>query len=211
VEQLAFVEVLPKMTYEQVEKQVVAMLKRYPKLPALIRSAERKAQGIGLVTSISVPQAKLEKLATIGRAYTTDVHEHMHVQKAEALFHAIKGDDDEDEQALEEIRGLMIGTRPFGGEAYVDAEGHVTTDEIAKRRWRVEAERLKSEKGAIEQALEELKSYAPHLEQLLRMRYIEKRSVIEVAHNLCISERTHDYWKREAICEFAMLVGITEG
>ncbi|GIM45945.1 hypothetical protein DNHGIG_14940 [Collibacillus ludicampi] len=211
MEQLAFVEVLPKMTYEQVEKQVVAMLKRYPKLTALIRSAERKAQGIGLVTSIRVPQAKIEHLATVGRAYTTDVKEHIHVQKAETLFHAIRGDDEEDEKALDEIRGLMIGTRPFGVEASVDVEGHVTTDEIAMRRWRVEAERLKSEKEAIEQALEELRSYAPHLEQLLRMRYIEKRSVFEVARKLGISERTHDYWKREAICEFAMLSGITEG
>ncbi|GIM48430.1 hypothetical protein DNHGIG_39790 [Collibacillus ludicampi] len=130
MEQLAFVEVLPKMTYEQVEKQVVALLKRYPKLPALIRSAERKAQGIGLVSSIRVPQAKIKRLVTVGRAYTTDVREYMHVQKAETLFHLISGDDEEDERALDEIRGLMIGTRPFGGEAYVDVEGHVTTDEI---------------------------------------------------------------------------------
>ncbi|WP_282201305.1 DUF1492 domain-containing protein [Collibacillus ludicampi] len=70
---------------------------------------------------------------------------------------------------------------------------------------------MKTEKEAIEQALDELKSYAPHLEQLLRMRYIEKRSVLEVIKKLCISERTHDYWRREAVCEFAMLVGITEG
>jgi hypothetical protein len=211
MEQLAFVEVLPKMTYGEIEKQVVTLLKRYPKLPALIRSAERKANGIGLVTSIRVPQAKIEQLATVGRAYTTDVKEHMHVQKAETLFHQIRGDDEEDERTLDEIRGLMIGTRPFGGEASLDVEGHVTTDELAMWRWRVEAERLKSEKEAIEQALAELKSYAPHLEQLLRLRYIEKRSVFEVARKLGISERTHDYWKREAICEFAMLAGITEG
>ncbi|GIM47604.1 hypothetical protein DNHGIG_31530 [Collibacillus ludicampi] len=198
------------MTYEQVEKQVVALLKRYPKLPALIRSAERKAQGIGLVSSIRVPQAKIKRLVTVGRAYTTDVREYMHVQKAETLFHQIRGEDDEDEKALDEIRGLMIGTRPFGGEACVDVEGYVTSYEIAMRKWREKAERLKSEKEAIEQALDELKSYAPHLEQLLRMRYIEKRSVLEVAQKLSISERTHDYWKREAICEFAMLVGIID-
>jgi hypothetical protein len=217
LEQLAFEEVLPKMTYGQVERQVVAMLRKYADLDVEIRSAERKAQGIGIFPALDVAHEKIEYLATVGRAYSTDVREYMHVQKAETLFHQVRGDDEEDERALDEIRGLMIGTRPFGGEAYVDAWGNVVpTIEQAQKSWEWKVLYLKNEKTAIKCALEDVREIRPELAALLEMRYIEKLSVqatierLQEKYRMFISDRTYDRRKQEAVLLFARFMGLTE-
>lgn len=216
MEQLVFVEVQPTMDYQEIEQKVRRMLKGYPKLEGRIRIAKRRAEGKG-ITFFDPLRNKLkeEQLATIGRAYTAGNKEYMHQEKAENLFHSIKGDDAEDEQMLDEIRGVMIGTRAWEGLASVTDDGKVKLFEVAQaesmQKARRQVEELENEKETIDLGMEELQVYRPDLEKLLRDRYIKDKCVLQVCREMNISEKTYDRRKKEAICEFAMLVGITEG
>lgn len=211
MEQLSFAELQCTVTYEQIESMVKQMLRGYRRLNARIRSAEMKARGIGLLMPLRYPQEKIESLAAVGSAYVVGMPcgPYMYQQKAENLFHAVRGDDEEDEKALDEIRGIMIGTSPWGGEGYLDENGRVVAfKEEAMRRWKEEAKRLREEQEVIETALESLKEYAPDLERLLRMRYIQGYSVAYVADELDMSQRTYARRKRDAILEFAHVAGL---
>lgn len=207
VEQLAFTEVLPSMEYKQVKSTVIKMLKRYKKLPHMIAAAERRAEGRGIHKSEYLKDEDgIEYLAKAGQAFTGDYRrEQMHQEKALRIFHKAYQENPESE-ALDEINGILVGVRPWGYDGALGRNYRVIS---AQKAWD-EVHKLQEELDAIEFALERLKAYAPLLEQLLRLKYIEDYKVWQVAKELGFSPKTYDRWKDEAIAEFAMLAGITD-
>jgi hypothetical protein len=59
-------------------------------------------------------------------------------------------------------------------------------------------------------ALDTVEWIKPLHGKLLRMRYIDKIPVDDIAHHLNISRKTYDRWRPIAIEEYAMLSGIAE-
>lgn len=201
--QLTITELLPSLEYAEVKRQVVKMLKQYPKIQYRIESARLRADGLGR-------RKKFEekKLSSVGKAYTANLPlNHVHREKAASLFHQIKGNTPEDTQVLDEINEVIVGTRVWGYEGGLDSKNHV----IPGSRAKLEYERLQYEQEIISYSLDSLKSYAPHLHQILYDRFINGYTVFKISREMKISESTYDNWLIEAIYEFAMLVGITEG
>lgn len=72
-------------------------------------------------------------------------------------------------------------------------------------------ELLQNQKQVIEESMALLKEIDAKYEAILRARYIEGKTVIQVCQQFCISESTYDYWLIEAINRFAMYAGISSG
>lgn len=208
----ALVQVSDKEDYKAIKKRVVDTLQRYKRLPHLIEQAEAVAAGQGLARDFRahVTGAEFEQLAAVGQAYAHGYVEHIHQQKAETLFAGMKGDDAQDQEALDRIAGLMTGTAAWGGEAVVWHD-RVMRETEAMRLAEQDVSRLKFEKAFIERALNSLKSYAPRLEKLIRCRYFDFLSPIATAGILNVSVREQDNLHRKAISELALLLRISNG
>ncbi|MBL0387895.1 hypothetical protein JJB07_14735 [Tumebacillus sp. ITR2] len=204
---------------KEVERLVKSLLKDYKKLEGRIKAATRQAEGKGMtIARGAILTGYEERLAEVGRAYTQDNHELMHVAKAENLFAGIQGCTEEDTVALDEITGLMVGTRAFGGEAVV-WNGLVVPFDVACDLAAQDARNFQQEKDTIDYALEELEKYDPNGALILRGQYCQRRSVANVMMELqelitaedtdaTLAESTYHRWRKEAVKEFGKLVGV---
>ncbi|PWK05322.1 hypothetical protein [Tumebacillus permanentifrigoris] len=214
--QFAFAGMEQTNGYEEIKRSVVEMLKAYPKLNAKINSAKRRSEGKGLVIRpFQLDPEVFQALKTVGRAYTADSADLMHSEKAERVFQSLSEKSGIDSAVLDQIAGLLAGTTPFGGEGYSYGGKVFATREAAQERAQGDAlqevEDLTAQKGLIEEALNDLKSFAPHLEKLLRVRYIDGEKITAACTKLGIQPRTQDDWHREAVGEIAPLLGIGRG
>lgn len=214
-QQLAFVG-MEQAEYGKIKSKVVEALKRYPKLNADIKAAQRRSEGKGLhITPLKIDPELFQELKTVGRAYTADVNEHMHRQKAEKMFADLAAKYAINRDLLDEIAGLMTGAHAFGHEGYSYNGKVYPSYEAALEKAKDDAFRemidLHNLQQTIEESLADLKGYAPHLEKLLRMRYLEQAKIPAVCKALGIEARTQDNWHREAIGEIAPLLGIGRG
>ncbi|KEO80805.1 hypothetical protein [Tumebacillus flagellatus] len=203
-------------SYETMKAEVVKLLKGYKKLGAQINAAKRRSEGKNLVIHpFRLDPDLFQAFKTVGRAYTADKNELMHREKAERLFQELAAKTGMDSETLDQIAGLFAGTTPFGGEGYVyDGKVYHILDaavEKAKEDAFQEMLRLHNQKEMIEESLADLKSFAPHLEKLLRSRYIDGDKIESVCRTLGIQRRTQDDWHREAIGEIAPLLGVGRG
>lgn len=207
------------LTKKEVEKTVKQMLKEARLLPGRIRAAENAATGKGLTIIKGARLTKREEeLTTVARAYTVGMRDNMHVAKAENLFAGIRGDDEEDAAALDELTGLMVGTRPFGGEAVV-WNGIVMYQEEAMAAAARDAESMRNELEWIEWALADLEAVDAKGAMILRMQYKQCRKVNKVMmaltellqaedEQIVVSEATYHRWRKEAMEKFGKLVGL---
>jgi DNA-directed RNA polymerase specialized sigma24 family protein len=70
-----------------------------------------------------------------------------------------------------------------------------------------EIQDIEQEKARIDEALAALEEYKATYSRLLRLRYIEGKAVEDVADELCVSRRTFERWRPQAVREYANLVG----
>ena len=80
-------------------------------------------------------------------------------------------------------------------------------DGVIKRL--TELQDLQKQKETIEFSLEVLAEYQPDYAQLLRLRYIESKSVEEITIQLDTSRRTFDRWLAKANEEYTALAAVT--
>ncbi|PWK05253.1 ECF-type sigma factor [Tumebacillus permanentifrigoris] len=222
--------------YEEIKRQVVAVLTEYPKLNAYIAAQESMATGEIVRAPAHLFGSHIEHLATVGRVYTIGMAERngrlqhssrvtktgtqikrsprrpsgVTKSQAENYFAAQKADDKEDQDALNEIVEIFIGLEPRGKDGVLDplTGRTVVTKERAMLMATEEAARLRSLKTGIEDALERLKTYAPRLVLLLQLRYFVGKTTEEVAAELEVSRRQQDILHRKAITEMGRLLGI---
>lgn len=207
------------LTNKEVEQIAKQMLKDRKKLPNRIKAKERQAEGRGLRTSMLSRRTRLSQreveLAVVGRAYTQHVADSMHVQKAENLFGHMRGANEQDQIALDEITGMMIGSEAWGAEG-VAVDGVVHTFEKAAELAAKEAQSLREEMNLIDEALDDLASYDEKGASILRLQYVEGKSVVAVMMKLTddgdaeegLAESTYHYWRKGALREFGRLVGL---
>lgn len=112
------------------------------------------------------------------------------------------GSDAEDKANLSELARQIqkvIDTRGSSGNGNADV--YKRLDELQSTL---------DEKRLIDNTLETIGEYAPDLERLLKSRYIEGKSVEEVASDLGIVRKTFDRWKQKALEEYAIIIGMSQ-
>lgn len=207
--QMNLVQLSTEKDRKAARARVKEVLKRYKKLDALIEQAEAAATGEGLSDRFQVSEEEFEYLATVGRVYTTGHRDPITRFQAVDLLDSLQGDDTEDQAALQRASDLLCGMSAHGG-AVVWNE-RVVTEQRAMQLAAEEAERLKKEQAFVGRALDRLKSYAPHLEKLIRMRYLEGKTTTATAKALSVSARQQDNWHNDALDELAVLLRISRG
>uniref|UniRef100_UPI0020C71471 RNA polymerase subunit sigma-24 n=1 Tax=Cohnella sp. GbtcB17 TaxID=2824762 RepID=UPI0020C71471 len=116
-----------------------------------------------------------------------------------AQLHAIPAGamDEEDEQALKEVRRSIrkvIETRGL----YMD-----DVDDVLERL--AELQDLQAEVKRIDNVLEALAEYKPDYARLLRLHVIEDRQWDEVSEQMCLSKDSFYRMKRKALREYAVI------
>ncbi|ASS76836.1 hypothetical protein CIG75_19075 [Tumebacillus algifaecis] len=210
--QVAFIETIGKEENKAIKIKVIEKLERFKRLPHLIEQAEAVGRGEGTERDFTMHVTRREQmeLAAVGQAYVENRADPIHVTTAENLFASMESVNEADQAALDRIAEIMSGTRAFGTDGVVWND-RVMTYSMAKEQAQEDWYRLKSEHAFIERALNALKSYAPHLEKLIRLRYMDKKTTQQAADVLHISRREQDKWHNQAIAELALLLRISRG
>lgn len=228
-------EVGPTLTYDEVEPQVEARLREYPRLEGRIRILERQALGYGLYIDVNtaIPAAERPDKLQALHAKLRDLPEHMYlsdheqaiVSTARAYLREYRvgtksqlydaksshGDTEYEESMLTElVRAIRKVLDARSDYRFSTDEAAIERAELRKRAEQV-AEDLRCEKDVIDEALASIERYRPHLSKMLRWRYIEEREIQYICDRLSISERTYARWKEDAICEFATFTGMWGG
>lgn len=106
--------------------------------------------------------------------------------------------DEEDRKLLQELRGKI--------QKVIQARGYDVRDDIDAVLDRLaELQDLQAEVNRIDTVLKALEQYKPDYAKLLRLRYIDGKSVLYTAEELYISRKTYDRWRERALKEFANL------
>jgi hypothetical protein len=215
----------------EIDSVIRSVLREYPKWEAQISLLEKQAKGIGVDFSVRVTssyssyrkksQAEIlhgltvreRNLAAVGQAYAADGNGYFHGEKAARLFDRLQKEQNNPDAALEEIQEILIGTNRWE-EHIALTETERAAQEIIGKRERAERKlnELKEKKSAVEDALMALGSYEPLLEKLLRLKYIEGKSVPAVCAELdpqvALSETEYRRKRKKAVWELAGLLGI---
>jgi len=230
--QLLMEEVLPVRTYKEVETKVKMRLRAYPRIEAQIRVLERQALGFGLYISVDTSKPideREDKLQALHRQLR-DLPEHLYLSEREqGIVSTVRAYLDTFRQGtrsqLYDVKSSKGDTKYDNDQitqatraiqTVIDARSNyrLSTDDAAieraeyTKRAELAAEDYRAEKDLIDEALDSLKKYRPHLEKLLRLRYVEDKSVVRVCNELPVAARTYARWKEEAICEFATITGM---
>lgn len=197
------------------EKKVLEQLKGYKRLCGRIKVLERHPVGMGFSVS-STGEDKLRELHERLKGKPSYVYLNKREQHLEATAHAYltkyplgtkaqlyevkekRGADSQDENDLKDLSRRIkkvIEARNGNIEGY---EG------ILQRL--SELQDLYDERERVSSALESLADYKPEYALLLINRYVEGRSVTEVADMLSVSAKTFDRWRAKAVEEYQNLM-----
>ncbi|PWK03957.1 hypothetical protein [Tumebacillus permanentifrigoris] len=163
-----------------------------------------------------------QELAAIWREYMKDYNPAALSSKLAALRKVAaelreKGGTEKDLELINELIGKIVVAVESRTNGWGREKGYSTNrmDAIVvkrvedQKRAKVELIDLVHEQEIVETALEQLGYYDHECEQLMRVRYIKRKSVIESCEELSISEKTHDRRKKKAVGLLAHLLGIT--
>lgn len=194
-------------------------LKGYKRLIARIKLLEKYPIGNGMYLSSFPEDDKLQSL----HKQLKDIPSYMYLSKHE--------------QELETVAVAYLERYPVGTRSQLKEISSLTvTDEADKRMFRelkrkmekvieartgsydgyegvlkrlTELQELQKKKEAIEFSIDVLAEYKPDYAQLLRLRYIESKSVEEITILLDTSRRTYDRWLAKATEEYMILADLT--
>lgn len=162
-----------------------------------------------------------KELANIWREYMGETNPVSLSSKVRALLdkledqEAMAGVPDEDVKLLRELKGRIARTAMSRNQWNRNCEADVANAAVKKvdeqMKARAELNELLDRQAVIDEALEQLGTYDAGYESLIRLRYLQGKSVVESCQTLTISEKTHDRMKKKAIGLMAHLLGITKG
>jgi DNA-directed RNA polymerase specialized sigma subunit len=202
----------------QIEESVIEQLREYRLITGRIKMLERYPIGNGMYLSSFNQDDNLQQLHQKLRGLPSYMYLNKHEQKLETVANAylsnhplgtraqlneirnIEGFDQEDQQLLKQLAKSVekvLNTRrgtPEGIDAVIERVS--------------ELQDLQEKKEQIDQALDILEWHKPHYCKLLKLRYIEAKSVEEAAEEMSVSTRTFDRWRPKAIKAYARLIGI---
>ncbi|QMV43729.1 ECF-type sigma factor [Cohnella cholangitidis] len=202
----------------EIEKEIIEQLKGYKRLCGRIKVLERQPVGMGY----EVNAFDEDKLQTL-HARLKGLPSYMYLNKRE--------------QHLETIAHAYLEQYPVGTKSQLqeiksqhgaDADDRKDLKELARRIQKVRDARLGTlrgidaihekeaqlrdlmdERDMISNTLEALGDVNNNYSRLLLHRYIEGKSVDEVASILGIVRKTFDRWRVKAIEEYAILAGMS--
>ncbi|MDU5143533.1 MAG: DUF1492 domain-containing protein [Paenibacillus dendritiformis] len=201
---------------KQIEQRVIEQLTGYRDIVGRLRVLETYSVGNGITVSLLNEDDHLQELHRRLRGLPSYMYLTPREQRLETTAHAYltrypagtraqlqavqdcEPADEEDRQLLEELQrkiAKVIEARtgtPDGFEAILA--------QLA------EYQDLKAEKQRIDAVLDAMDE---ELAKLLRLRYIEKKTVYEVADELNVSLRTHTRRKEEAIRQYCRFMGMS--
>ncbi|QGQ95846.1 DUF1492 domain-containing protein [Paenibacillus psychroresistens] len=208
---------ITRMNYEQL---VIEQLREYKLISGRIKILEKTPIGYGMYLDSDNKDDKLQDL----HRKLKGMPSHMYLNKSE--------------QELESIAFAYLENYPLGTKAQMnevksiqvwDSEDRKQLKKLQSKIAKVIDARNGQTYGikGVEQRISELQDLQRKIEQmdlaldtvewikplhgkLLRMRYIDKAPVDDIAYELSISRKTYDRWRPVAIEEYAMLSGIAE-
>ncbi|WP_159886171.1 ECF-type sigma factor [Paenibacillus puerhi] len=199
---------------------VVLKLKDYKRLVGRMRFLEKHPVGNGYSLRSIQQDDKLQDLHRQLRGMPSSLYLTEREQRLEATAHAyleryplgtksqlrevqgLQGSSAGDERLLRELEGKIHKVLEARIGYTADAGGiQGVIDRVS------ELQDLQREVELIDRSLDTLAEYRPEYSRLLRLRYIEGRSVDEVAGEFCIARKTFDRWRAKAVEEYARLAG----
>ncbi|MEK8132483.1 RNA polymerase subunit sigma-24 [Paenibacillus filicis] len=199
---------------------VVVKLKDYKRLVGRMKFLEKHPVGNGYSLSSIQHDDKLQELHRQLRAMPSSMYLNEREQKLETVAHAyleryplgtksqlrevqgLQGGSAADERLLRELEGKIRKVLEARIGYSADQGGIQGVIERVS-----ELQDLQREVELIDRSLDTLGEYKPEYSQLLRLRYVEGRSVDEVAGEFCIARKTFDRWRAKAVEEYARLAG----
>lgn len=201
----------------EVEKMIIEQLKGYKRLVSRMKLLEKHPVGNGMYVRVDDGEDKLQTLHRKLKEMPSYMYLTKKEQELETVAHSYlltystgtrsqqqqvreaQGADESDRKLLKELErkiGKVIEARKGTTEGY-----RGVIDRLS------EFQELQQQKEEIDRVLESLMEYQPQYERLLKLRYIEGRTVDEVATEFCISRKTFDRWRAKAIAEYIRLIG----
>lgn len=201
---------------KQIEQRVIEQLTGYRDIVGRLRVLETYSVGNGITVSRLNEDDHLQELHRRLRSMPSYMYLTPREQRLEATAHAYltrypagtraqlqavrdcEPADEGDRQLLEELRrkiAKVIEARTGTPEGY-----EAILEQLA------EYQDLKAEKQKIDAVLDAMDE---ELAKLLRLRYIEKKTVYEVAEELNVSLRTHTRRREEAIRQYCRFMGMS--
>ncbi|BFH12319.1 hypothetical protein J6TS7_65110 [Paenibacillus dendritiformis] len=201
---------------KHVEQQVIEQLTGYRDIVGRLRVLETYSVGNGITVSRLNEDDHLQELHRKLRGLPSYMYLTAREQRLESIAHAYLTDypagtrkqrqavsecfssDVEDRRLLKELQKKIqkvIEARTGTPEGY-----EAILEQLA------EYQDLKAEKQRIDAVLDAMDE---ELAKLLRLRYIEKKTVYEVADELNVSLRTHTRRKEEAIRQYCRFMGMS--
>jgi hypothetical protein len=200
------------------EKLVIEQLSEYKRLSGRIKVLEQTPIGNGMYLNSSNGEDKLQDL----HRKLKGMPSHMYLTKSEQEIEIIAG---------AYLTKLSTGTksqlRDVKGTSAVDEEDHKLLKELTKKIEKVievrngnasgidgviarlsEMQDLQKKLDYIDSVFAALDEYKPSYTKLLKLRYIDKIPVDDIADALHISRKTYDRWRPNAIDEYARLSGM---
>lgn len=204
---------------DNLNAQALDNLKGYKRLLARIKLLEKYPIGNGMYLSSFPEDDKLQSLHKQLKDIPSYMYLSKHEQELETVavaylerypvgtrsqlkeVNSLKVTDEADKKLFKELKRKMekvIEARTGSYDGY---------DGVLKRL--TELQDLQKQKETIEFSIDVLAEYKPDYAQLLRLRYIESKSVEEITILLDTSRRTFDRWLAKATEEYAILAAVT--
>ncbi|SDD48393.1 hypothetical protein SAMN02799630_03776 [Paenibacillus sp. UNCCL117] len=199
---------------------VVLKLKNYKRLVGRMKFLEKHPVGNGYSLSSIQQDDKLQELHRQLRGMPSSMYLTEREQRIEAVaqtylerhplgtksqlreVRGLQGKNTQDERLLRELEGKIQKVLEARVGYTADSGGiQGVIDRVS------ELQDLQREIELIDRSLDMLGEYKPEYSRLLRLRYVEGRSVDEVAGEFCIARKTFDRWRAKAVEEYARLAG----
>jgi DNA-directed RNA polymerase specialized sigma24 family protein len=201
-----------------IEKAVIEQLRGYKRIVGRIKILERYPIGNGMYLPSFAQDDNLQALHRKLRGQPSYMYLNKHELQLETVAHVyldqypvgtrsqlravkeVQGLDDEDSKLLAELARKIK-------KVYEARRGTVDGFEAALERVS-ELQELQDQKSRLDETLNVLEWYKPRYCQLLKLRYIEEKSVDEAADAMNVAPRTLERWRPRAIKEYAGLAGL---
>ncbi|CAG7616939.1 hypothetical protein PAESOLCIP111_01961 [Paenibacillus solanacearum] len=196
------------------DNQAIQQLKSYKQITLRMKVLEKYPIGNGMYLSQFQEDDNLQTLHRQLKHLPSYMYLSKHEQKLETVAHTYLthyptgtkaqlnaiptvGHDAEDEKLLRELRSKI--------QKVIEARAGRLNDFDAMIERVSELQELEQQKQYIEHTLEVLAEYKPQYAQLLKLQFIEGKSIDEVADALNIVRRTYDRWKPKAFEEYGKI------
>lgn len=205
-------------TIINLEQMVIDQLKGYKGMMARIKILEKHPIGNGMFLESNNEDDKLQDLHKKLKGLPSYMYLNDHEQSIEEVANAymtefplgtrsqlneVRGKrtvDPEDEKKLKQLKRKIekvIDTRRGDVEGFKGVVQRLS-----------EMQDLENTIQIIDDILGVMGEYKPHYTQLLKERFIEEKSVVEVTAILNVSKATFDRWKQKSVEEYIKLSGM---